>query len=195
MAVAAALPALSSCWIVESVDINYLENVSRSGRVNLALPRSASISVQLFDFQPALFVLQRLRQQARTGVDGVDVGRGSRRDPAQLHDGADKRVELEGATMLDVLKHGSLVLANPKGAGDPPLQRYPEMYAELLADHLRLLHHPGRQLPARRELANVDQGRVAKRTDRIETDVAPELEPDLGADVADHRRLESRLAE
>ena len=97
--------------------------------------------------------------------------------------------------VLDVLKHGRLVLANPKGAGDPPLQRYPEMDAELLADHLRLLHHPGRQLSARRELANVDQGRMAKRTDRIEADVAPELEPDLGADVADHRRLESRLAE
>src|SRR5271157_1928724 len=195
MAVAAALPAPSSCRIVESVDMNYLDNVSMPLRVNLAFPRSASSSAQLFDFQPALFVLQRLCQQARTGVDGVDVGRGSRRDPAQLHDGADERVELEGAAVLDVLKHGSLVLANPLCAGNPPFQRDPEMDAELLADHLRFLHHPGRQFPARRELANVDQGRVAKRTDRIEADVAPELEPDLGADVADHRRLESRLAE
>src|SRR5271166_2000945 len=188
MAIEAALPALSSCRIVESVDMNYLDKGSMSGRVNLAFPRSASIAAQLFDFQ-------RLGQQARTGVDGVDVGRGSRRDPAQFHDGADECVELEGAAVLDVLKHGSLVLANPKGAGDPPLQRYPEVDAELLADHLRLLHHPGRQVPGWRELANVDQGRVAKRTDRIEADVAPELEPDLGADVADHRRFESRLAE
>src|SRR5208337_4029263 len=114
MAIAAALPALSSCRIVESVDMIYLDNGSMSGRVNLAFPRSASIAAQLFDFQPALFVLQRLGKQARTGVDGVDVGRGSRRDPAQLHDGADECVELQGAAVLDVLKRKSCA-CQPQG--------------------------------------------------------------------------------
>ena len=40
------------------------------------------------------------------------------------------------------------------------------------------------------ELADVDERRVRERADRIEGEVAPELEPDLGADAGEHGRLE-----
>ena len=61
----------------------------------------------------------------------------------------------------------------------------------LLGDLLGLAHHVGGQLARQRELADVHQRRVGQAADRVEGQVAPELEPDLGADVVQHRRLEA----
>jgi hypothetical protein len=150
---------------------------------------------RLLDAQPAMLLLQGPSEQAGAGVDRVDVGRRDPREPAQLDHGADQGVELQRPAVLHVLEHGRLVLADPLGPGDSPLERHPEVGAEFFADCLRLGHHGRRQGPTRRELADPGQSGVRQGADRVEAQVAPELQPDLGADILQHRRLEAGLLE
>ena len=116
-------------------------------------------------------------------------GRGAGQPP-QLHHRADERLRLERLARFGVLQHRGLVLADPFRTGDALLERHPERDPELRRDSLRLGHHPRGQIARRREPADVDQGRVGERADRVEGEVAPCLEPDFGADVVQHRGLE-----
>jgi hypothetical protein len=147
------------------------------------------------DPEPAALLSQRPGQQAGAGVDGVDMGRGRLREPAQLDHRADQGVQLQRPAVLDVLEHRRLVLADPLGARDAALERHAEAGAELLADRLGLGHHRGGQRAARGEPADAGQCGVRQGADRVEAQVAPQLEPDLGADVLEHRRLEPGLLE
>ena len=70
-----------------------------------------------------------------------------------------------------------------------------ELHTEFFADGLGLAHHAGGQLAGRREQANVFQCGVCQGTDRVKTQIAPHLEPYLGADVAGDRGLEARCLE
>src|SRR5207237_6830877 len=56
-------------------------------------------------------------------------------------------------------------------------------------------HARRRKLARGRILANVQQRGTGERADGIEGQIAPELEPDLGADVVKDRSLESRVGE
>ena len=67
-----------------------------------------------------------------------------------------------------------------------------EADAERLADGLRFPHHRRGKRPGRGKTANVLERRAGERADRIEGEIAPELHPDFGADVAQDRRLEAR---
>jgi hypothetical protein len=134
-------------------------------------------------------------QQAGAGVYGIDMRRWRAREPAQLDHRADQGVEFQRPAVLDVLEHRGLVLADRLGARDAALERHAEVGAEFLADGLSLGHHRGGQRPARGEPADAGQRGVRQGADRVEAQVAPELEPDLGADVLEHRRLEPGLLE
>jgi hypothetical protein len=147
------------------------------------------------DPEPPALLFQGPGQQAGAGVDGVDVGRRNSGEPAQLDHRADQGVELQRPAVLHVLKHRGLVFADPLRARDPALQRYAELGAELLADRLRLGHHRGCQRAARGEPADTRQRGVGQGADRVEGEVAPELEPDLGANVVQDRSLETSLLE
>jgi hypothetical protein len=145
------------------------------------------------DAEAPTFRFQRPCQQARAGVDGVDVGRRCRREPPELDHRAHQGIELQGAAVLDILEHRGLVLADAFRSGDAPLERDAKAGAELLADGLRLGHHLRCQRPARGETAYPGQRGVRQCADRIEAQVAPELQPDLGPDVGEDRGLEARV--
>src|SRR5262249_13658495 len=110
----------------------------------------------------------------------------------QLLDRADQGIDLDRATRLDVLQRGGLVFADLLGTGNALFERHAESRAEFLADRLRLAHHVAGELARGRILADIDQCRMRQRADRVEAQVAPELEPDFRADVVQHRRLETR---
>ena len=114
-------------------------------------------------------------------------------EPAKLDHCADERVDFGIAASFDVLQHRSLVLADSLGARDALFQRDAEFDAEPVRHVLGLPHHVRGELARERELTDIDERRVTERTDRVEGEVAPELEPDLGADVVEDRRLEAAL--
>ena len=110
--------------------------------------------------------------------------------PAELDHRADQRVDLRLAAGLDVLQHRGLVLAHLLGAGDALVERHAERRRRACGPPPAPRSSSPR--PAR---ASAGTGRCrpawrAPGADRVEREVAPQLEPDLGADVLQHRRLE-----
>src|SRR5207248_4996721 len=96
----------------------------------------------------------------------------------------------ERAAGLDILQHRGLVGADALGAGDALVDSDTEGDAELLGDGLGLAHHPRGEMARLGELADIDQRRMGERADRVEGEIAPRLEPDLGADVLEDAGLE-----
>ena len=113
-------------------------------------------------------------------------------EAAEFDHRTDQRINLRRASAFDVLEHRGLVPADLLGPGDALLQRGAKADAELVGHFLRLAHHSDREFARQRELADVGQRRVRQAADRVEAQVAPKLEPDLGADVFEHRGLEAR---
>src|SRR6267143_6792269 len=134
-------------------------------------------------------------QQVRETVHRVDMRGGRAGETPQLHHRSDQRLELRRAPRLDILQHRSLVLAHSLGAGDTLVQADAKHDAEFVRDGLRLGHHRRRQRARGWKLANIGQRGSGQRTDGIEGEIAPEFEPDLGANVLEHRRLESSARE
>ena len=125
------------------------------------------------DAQSAFVLLQFIRQQRHKRIDGIDVrGRGFG-DPAKFHDRADQSVEFERAAELHILQHGGLVLAHCLRAIDAFFQAHLELDAQFLADDLRFPHHVGGQFTGGGEHADIFQGGMRQRTDRVEAQVAP----------------------
>src|SRR5260370_6416232 len=81
------------------------------------------------------------------------------------------------------------------GAGDTLFQAHAKRDAQLMSNRLCLGHHRRRKLTGRWILTNVQERGTGECTDGIEGQVAPELEPDLRANVVEDRRLESRFGE
>src|ERR1700733_13625225 len=75
--------------------------------------------------------------------------------------------------------------------GDALVDGNTEGDAELVGDVLCLGHHFSRERPAERILADAGESRPRQGTDGIESHVAPKLQPDLRADITEHRRLQS----
>ena len=105
------------------------------------------------------------------------------REPAELDHRSDQSLDLRRSARFDVLQHRRLVPAYFLGTGDTLFQAYAKRDAQFVSDRLGLGHHRRRKLARRRILANVQQRGTGERADGIEGQVAPELEPDLGADV------------
>src|SRR6185436_297143 len=139
--------------------------------------------------------IQRLRQQACARVHGTDRWRRRAGQSAQLDHRAGQCLDLDRPPLLDVLQHRSLVRTDFLRTRNSTLDADTEVDAELLRDRLGLGHHLRRQIAGERKLTDVHQGGVRQRADRIETQVAPELEPDLAAQVFCYRRFETRLGE
>ena len=87
------------------------------------------------------------------------------------------------------------MLADFRRAFDAFFQRHPKADPELFRHCLSLSHHVGGKFTRRRFLTDVDQRRVRERADWIEAHIAPQLEPDFGADIAEHRCFQSRADE
>src|SRR5579871_215820 len=124
-------------------------------------------------------VLEELRECEH----GVEV-RGRRLgESRQLDHGAQERVGLELTPRLDVLQHRGLVMTDALGAGDALLDRHAEGDSELLRNALRLAHHVTGELPGERVLTDPGERGARQGADRVESEVAPQLQPDLRADV------------
>ena len=70
-----------------------------------------------------------------------------------------------------------------------------EVNAKLLANRLGLGHHGRNQVARGRVSAQVLKRGMRERADRVETEVAPKLEPDFRADVARDRCFQTRRPE
>ena len=135
--------------------------------------------------------------RARAGARGRGCGVDRRRHPDQpAHapaTAADQRVDLHRPAALEVLQHRGLVRADRRRR---PSMRWSTSIGKrtpsALGDRLRLQHHRAGQ----RARAGVGDDRVERgagqRRDRVEGQVAPELDPDLVADVGADRRLAGR---
>jgi len=99
-------------------------------------------------------LLPGFRQELRQGVHGVEVGRGRFSQSGQLDDGSKQCIDLERTPRLDILKHGSLVVADLLRTGNALLERNAEADAELVGDRLRLGHHGRRERTTGRVLAD-----------------------------------------
>ena len=130
-------------------------------------------------------------KQRGGGVDGGNGGNRCARDLAQLDDRTYQRLQLQHAAVLHILQHRGLVRTHGLGAGDALVQRDLELHAQLFRHRLRLAHHGRRELARSRKTADVLQRGVRERADGIEAEVAPQLEPDLAADVLADRCLEA----
>src|ERR1700683_1047960 len=76
---------------------------------------------------------------------------------------------------------------------DAFFERNPEFDAELIGDALCLAHHRRRDRTAGWILADSRQGSARQRTDGVEAEVTPKLEPYFRANIAQDWRLHSAL--
>ena len=99
-----------------------------------------------------------------------------------------QRVDLQGAAGLQVLQHARLVRPHPPRHGDAFLDGHAEASPERLAHGPPLSHHLRHDGVRARVASDLLQRRAGERADRVEAQVAPQLDPDLIADIAVHRR-------
>ena len=129
--------------------------------------------------QLAALLRQGVRQQRCDSVDRIYGGGRGIGDARQFNNTAQKRFQLQGATLLHVLQHGCFVRTHRLSAGNALVDGHFEGHAQLFTDVLSLQHHALSQFPRERVSANVFQRGVAERTHRVEGQVAPELDPNL----------------
>ena len=86
--------------------------------------------------------------------------------------------------MFHVLQHRGLVCAHRLGASQALGQRDLELHPQRLGHGLGLAHHPFGQRPGRRMAADVLQRGMGQRRNRVEAQIAPQLDPQLGPDIA-----------
>src|SRR5690606_11556456 len=103
--------------------------------------------------------------------------------------------DLHGAAGFEVLEHGGAMRADLGRPIYAPLDVDPEARAEPVSDLLRLEHHgPGDGAGAGIGRHDVERA-AGERAQGVEAEIAPELEPDLVADIIEDRRLEAGLRE
>src|SRR5882757_7720281 len=127
-----------------------------------------------------------LRHQREHGVEGRGWNAGQ---PAHFLNHADQRIDLHRAVAFEILQHRGLVGADLAGALDAPFDIDAELDAEGFGDRLRLQHDRLRQRACRGRRADHVEGCMRQRADRVEADIAPQLEPDLVADAIQHGSL------
>src|SRR5712691_1178249 len=107
-------------------------------------------------------------------------------EASELYDRSHQSLDFRRSSCFNILQHRCLVPAYFLSAGDSLFQSNSKGDAELVGDRLCLGHHRRRELAGRWILANIDERRTGERTDGIEGQVAPELEPDLRTNVVEH---------
>ncbi|ABA50737.1 SRM102 [Burkholderia pseudomallei 1710b] len=96
---------------------------------------------------------------------------------------AQNRPDLERTPGLQVLQHRRPERAQLARHRDPLGAAHPRRQAEPRADRVGLLHHPQRERVRMRIVEQAVRRRSRQRAERIHVHVAPELRPDVGADV------------
>ena len=104
-------------------------------------------------------------------------------EPAHLLHGGQQRVDLQRAALLQILQHRGAVRADTRRAVDAPLDIDAEMHADAAADLLGLQHHVAGEVARAGVGRDHVQRRLGQRRDRVEAEIAPELEPDVVADL------------
>ena len=126
--------------------------------------------------------------------DGIDYGRRHTRNTAELLNDGNKGIDLQRAAALQILQHRHLVADCRAGSREPPIHHLQwNLDSERFIDRPRLEHHCLTERSQRGLGGDAVQRGAGQRTDRIEADVAPELEPDVPADIRAYRRIESRF--
>src|SRR5262249_4967263 len=143
------------------------------------------------DTQPAGSAAQRPGEQCCTSVHGADSGRRCAGEAPELHDCADHGLQLNRASLLDILQHGSLVRAHLLGSGYAFVNAHLERYAQLVRDALRFVHDLRGEFTCEGELAYSLERSMGERADRVEAQISPKLKPDLSANVVCDGRFES----
>ena len=139
----------------------------------------------------AFFMRRSSREQVRDGVHGAQGGHLDAGDLRQFHDGGEQYVEFQRLAALQVLERGGAVVADPLGARETPLDGDADLAAEGLGDRQRLGHHRLDDLAGAAVQAHLPHGRAGQRADRVEGDVAEQLDPDVVAQVRLHRTLQT----
>src|SRR5579863_9226801 len=124
---------------------------------------------------PATFLYQRKYRVDRWCCD-LD-------EAAHFLDGGDECIDLQGSASLKILQHRNFVADDRTGCVQPPLHHVRrDRNTERFRDSPCLSHHGLAQGAEAGLGGDAIQRRQGKGADRIETDVAPELEPDIPAD-------------
>src|ERR1700730_4437599 len=108
----------------------------------------------------------------------------------ELLNGRDQCVDLHCATALEVLQHRGLMRADAARAIDTPLDIDPEMHTETFSDRLCFEHHRARHCASAGIAADDVERAAGQRADRVEAEIAPQLQPDLVAYPLVDRRIE-----
>ena len=128
---------------------------------------------------------------ADKGEHDVD-GRGRDAEEAtELLNGGDEGIDLHRPAALEILQHRGLVGADLAGTFDAAVDVDREPDAELLADRLGLDHHGAGDGAGAGILDDLDKRAAGQRRDRVEGEVAPQLDPDVAADIGADRGLEA----
>ena len=114
---------------------------------------------------------------------------------SKLLNRGDEGVDFHRPAGIQVLPHGGAVGADSGAAVDPPVHVDREPDAELFGDLLCFDHHGARHRAGPRIGAEHIQRGMGQCRDRVERQVAPELDPDLVADARAHGGLEARGAQ
>src|ERR1700682_891513 len=121
-----------------------------------------------------------------------DVGRRGR-DPGvqtQFLDYPDQRLDLHRPAAFQVLQHRHLVRAEGAGGVDASLDIDAKAQAQVVTDRLGLEHHRTTDRP-RSRISGDDVDRCQSQcTDRVEAQIAAQLEPDLVANIFTYGRVE-----
>jgi hypothetical protein len=137
----------------------------------------------------------RAREKPREPEERRDVGRGHADPLADLVHGADDGVELQRPPGLDVLQHRRPEGAELRGDRVAILGRLRDRATDAPADRRRFLHARGIEGAHQRVGEHAVTRGAGDRRDRIHRHVAPELVPDVVADVGGVRRVEARVRE
>jgi len=134
-------------------------------------------------------------QEFDAGVDRLDRRRRGVGQRRHFQRRADEGFDFERAPHLDVLEHGRLMRADAFGAGDAFLNGVAEGDTEFFGGGLGFGHHLSGEASGFLEPADLFQRRVGERADRVEREIPPGLEPDLGSDVIQDTRTETTVDE
>ncbi len=122
-------------------------------------------------------------KQAGQSHDGINVGGENAQAPAYLKNGADNSVQLQSATRLSILKHGSLEGAKLGSKRLPILRALRYGAADVSTDRLCFDHGRGAESAYQGIGQDLRRRGAGDSTDRVDGQIAPELVPNVLAHI------------
>ena len=124
---------------------------------------------------------------------GVDKGRVDADQPAHFLHRREQRVDLQRTAAFQILQHRGAMRTDARGAIDAVVDVDAERRTKSVAIFFASSHHvSGRGARVGLCRDNIER-RVRERGDRVEAEIAPELEPDVVANIGRSVRRTGRL--